>query len=56
MQNIIDLNENQKVAAEYSDQHILVLAGAGTGKTMTIIARAAHLFTEKRRKYYEARR
>jgi DNA helicase II / ATP-dependent DNA helicase PcrA len=43
MQNIIDLNENQKMAAEYEDQHILVLAGAGTGKTMTIIARAEHL-------------
>lgn len=43
MKDIIDLNENQKAAAEYGDQHILVLAGAGTGKTMTIMARAEHL-------------
>lgn len=37
------LNRNQKIAAEYEDKHILVLAGAGTGKTLTIIARAEHL-------------
>ena len=39
----IQLNENQQIAAEYEEQHILVLAGAGTGKTLTIIARAEHL-------------
>lgn len=38
-----DLNKNQKLAAEYSGKHLLVLAGAGTGKTKTIIARATHL-------------
>jgi DNA helicase-2/ATP-dependent DNA helicase PcrA len=43
MQHIRTLNENQKAAAEYEDQHILVLAGAGTGKTTTIMARAEHL-------------
>ncbi len=37
------LNKNQQIAAEYKDQHILVLAGAGTGKTLTIIARAEYL-------------
>jgi len=39
----IRLNENQQIAAEYEEKHILVLAGAGTGKTLTIIARAEHL-------------
>lgn len=40
MQN---LNTNQKKAAEFKGRHVLVLAGAGTGKTKTIIARAAYL-------------
>ncbi|MFC1816136.1 ATP-dependent helicase [Thermodesulfobacteriota bacterium] len=43
MSEKINLNKNQKIAAEYEDKHILVLAGAGTGKTLTIIARAEHL-------------
>ncbi|MEE9118292.1 MAG: ATP-dependent helicase, partial [Calditrichia bacterium] len=43
MHNNINLNKNQQIAAEYKDQHILVLAGAGTGKTLTIIERAEHL-------------
>ncbi|MBW1693453.1 MAG: UvrD-helicase domain-containing protein, partial [Deltaproteobacteria bacterium] len=43
MSNNISLNKNQQIAAEYKDQHILVLAGAGTGKTLTIIARAEYL-------------
>ena len=37
------LNDGQKRAVEYDGQHLLVLAGAGTGKTKTIIARAAYL-------------
>lgn len=37
------LNEQQKYAATFNDKHLLVLAGAGTGKTRTIIARAKHL-------------
>ncbi|WP_430905722.1 ATP-dependent helicase [Maribacter sp. 2-571] len=42
--NIPDtLNKGQKRAVEYDGQHLLVLAGAGTGKTKTIIARAAYL-------------
>lgn len=37
------LNEYQKKAAEYNGKHLLVLAGAGTGKTKTIIGRAKYL-------------
>lgn len=37
------LNEQQQIAASYSGKHLLVLAGAGTGKTRTIIARAKYL-------------
>ncbi|MEM9547186.1 MAG: ATP-dependent helicase [Bacteroidota bacterium] len=40
-----NLNESQKKAAEYNGKHLLVLAGAGTGKTRTIIARAKHLLS-----------
>lgn len=43
MSEKINLNEKQKIAVEYEDKNILVLAGAGTGKTLTIIARAEHL-------------
>lgn len=37
------LNPQQRAAAEFQGKHLLVLAGAGTGKTRTIIARARHL-------------
>lgn len=37
------LNEFQKRAAEFKGKHLLVLAGAGTGKTKTIVARAEYL-------------
>lgn len=37
------LNEQQKYAATFKGKHLLVLAGAGTGKTRTIIARAKYL-------------
>jgi len=43
MNTEMKLNENQRIAAEHEDQHILVLAGAGTGKTSTIIARVEYL-------------
>ena len=43
-QDIIgSLNEGQRRAVAYNGKHLLVLAGAGTGKTRTIIARAAYL-------------
>ena len=38
-----DLNKSQFAAATTSNKHTLVLAGAGCGKTKTIIARAAYL-------------
>lgn len=40
---MIGLNEFQKKAAEFKGKHLLVLAGAGTGKTKTIVARAEYL-------------
>lgn len=42
-QDIIDqLNPEQKEAVCSANRHSLVLAGAGTGKTSTLVARAAH--------------
>lgn len=38
-----NLNKEQQYAAAYNGKHLLVLAGAGTGKTRTIIARAKYL-------------
>ena len=38
-----DLNPSQLAAATFNGGHALVLAGAGTGKTKTIIARCEHL-------------
>lgn len=40
-----ELNEHQRLAATIQPQHALVLAGAGCGKTKTIIARAAFLIS-----------
>ncbi|MDE5807660.1 MAG: UvrD-helicase domain-containing protein, partial [Muribaculaceae bacterium] len=41
-----DLNLQQKEAATYEGRNLLVLAGAGTGKTRTIIARAKYLLNK----------
>ncbi|EGY53164.1 ATP-dependent helicase [Neisseria shayeganii] len=40
-----ELNKQQKYAVTLEHQNILVLAGAGCGKTKTIVARTAHLIT-----------
>lgn len=37
------LNDQQSYAASFNGKHLLVLAGAGTGKTHTIINRAKYL-------------
>jgi DNA helicase-2/ATP-dependent DNA helicase PcrA len=37
------LNEQQRAAATYGDGPLLIIAGAGTGKTMTLACRVAHL-------------
>jgi len=41
-----ELNSDQQKAAEYAGRHLLVLAGAGTGKTKTIISRATYLISK----------
>jgi ATP-dependent DNA helicase UvrD/PcrA len=41
-----DLNDEQRQAATYAGGPLLVLAGAGTGKTRTLVARAASLRAE----------
>lgn len=41
-----NLNEEQQYAVNFSGKHLLVLAGAGTGKTHTIISRARKLIEE----------
>lgn len=37
------LNEAQRAAAEHGDAPLLIIAGAGTGKTRTLVHRVAHL-------------
>ncbi len=39
----MNLNKNQKLAVESSDKYLCVLAGPGTGKTLTITAKIIHL-------------
>ena len=45
-QLIDELNPQQKQAAITKNKHSLVLAGAGCGKTKTIVARAAYLIDQ----------
>ena len=46
IERISSLNPRQQKAANLGDQHALVLAGAGAGKTKTIVARAAYLIEQ----------
>ncbi|MCS7164564.1 MAG: UvrD-helicase domain-containing protein, partial [Thermodesulfovibrio sp.] len=41
----MNLNKNQKIAAETLDKYLCVLAGPGTGKTLTITAKIIHLLS-----------
>ncbi len=43
---MINLNNEQRVAAEATDKNVLVLAGAGTGKTTTLVGRYAFLLNQ----------
>src|ERR671939_1322282 len=38
-----ELNEQQAAAAAHGDGPLLIIAGAGTGKTRTLVHRVAHL-------------
>jgi len=47
------LNPDQEKAVDYVDGPLLILAGAGTGKTRTLMARVAHLIEAHGVKSYE---
>lgn len=47
------LNDQQHEAATALDGALLVLAGAGTGKTKTLTARIAHLIAQRRARPYQ---
>ena len=43
---LAELNESQYKAATFEKKHCMILAGAGCGKTKTIIARAIYLISQ----------
>lgn len=42
----MNLNKNQKIAVQNNDKYLCVLAGPGTGKTLTITAKIVYLLKE----------
>ncbi len=46
----IRLNENQKKAVEYKEGDLLIIAGAGTGKTAVLTQRIIHIIQKNRAK------
>jgi DNA helicase-2/ATP-dependent DNA helicase PcrA len=47
MMNLDFLNESQKEAVLHTDGPVMILAGAGSGKTRTLVARIQFLLTER---------
>ena len=45
--NIDNLNDKQKEAVLYNDGPLLIIAGAGAGKTKTLTTKIAYLIEEK---------
>ena len=45
---LINLNKAQKEAVLYLDGTLLIVAGAGSGKTKVLTSRIAHIIKEKK--------
>ncbi len=50
--NLEELNDKQKEAVEYNEGPLLIIAGAGAGKTKTLTTKIAYLIEEKKASPY----